>query len=99
MKLQPLNEYIFVEFFEEKDKTEAGILMPKTDGAKKEDEPEEGLVAAVSVGYKNSEGKNILLDVKAGDTILFYRFHTRVIKVRGKKYLIIKESNLLSIIK
>ncbi|OGZ17725.1 MAG: co-chaperone GroES [Candidatus Nealsonbacteria bacterium RBG_13_36_15] len=95
MKIKPLSDHILIEPTKQKDKTEAGILLPET--AEKE-RPEQGKVIAVGPGRKTVSGKIVPLHVKEGDTVLFTKYGPNEIKINNKEYLIAKEEDILAIL-
>ncbi len=95
MKIKPLADNILIEPEKEKEKTKSGILLPDT---AEKGVPEKGKVVAVGPGKKNSSGKEVSLEVKKGDKVLFTKYGPSEIKVEDKEYLIAKESDILAII-
>ena len=95
MKIQPLGDRIMVEVLEAKDVTKGGIVLP--DSAK--EKPQEAKVIAVGKGKISEDGKVIQLQVKAGDKILFGKYTGTEITVNDTEYLILKEEDVLAIIK
>src|SRR6478735_3103715 len=75
--------------------TRGGIIIP--DSAK--DKPQEGEVVSVGKGKSNEEGKVFPLDVKAGDRILFGKYSGTDIKIDGEEFLIMREEEVLGIVK
>ncbi len=59
--------------------------------------PQEGKVIAVGGGAKTEDGKLIPMDVKVGDKVLFGKWSGTEIKVDGKEYNIMKESDIMGI--
>ena len=55
-------------------------------------------MVAVGPGKVNDEGKKIVLDVKAGDKILFGKYSGTEIKIDGVEHLIMREDDILAII-
>ena len=60
---------------------------------------EEGEVISVGKGKSNDEGKVFPLDVKAGDKILFGKYSGTEIKIDGEEFLIMREEEVLGIVK
>jgi chaperonin GroES len=56
-------------------------------------------VIAVGSGVKDDKGHISPLDVKVGNKILFAKWGGTEVKLDGKEYLIMKESDILGIIK
>ncbi len=94
----PVGARVLVEPEEEKkqkDKTESGIYIPESNSSEK---PERGKVIAVGEG-EYQDGKLIPLKVKVGDKVIFSKYGYDEIKVDEKKYFVIKEENILAVIK
>lgn len=91
----PLHDRILVQRVEETESIRGGIIIP--DSAK--EKPQEGKVISVGKGKSNDEGKVFPLDVKAGDRILFGKYSGTEIKIDGEDYLIMREEEVLGILK
>ena len=73
----------------------SGIIIPDTVNKEK---PEQGVVVAVGKGRFDEEGeKRIPMEVKVGDRIVFSKYSHDEIKVDGKEYFIVAETNVLGI--
>jgi len=95
MKIQPLADRIMVKVLEAKEVTKGGIVLPDT----AKEKPQEAEVVGVGKGKVSDEGKTIAPEVKVGDKILFGKYSGTEITVDGKEYLILKEEDILAIIK
>ena len=95
MKVQPLGDRILVEVLEAKEKTKGGIVLPDT----AKEKPQEAKVVAAGKGKISDDGKVIPLQVKVGDKILFGKYTGAEITVDDKEYLILKEEDVLAIVK
>jgi chaperonin GroES len=91
----PLHDRILVRRIEEGEVTRGGIIIP--DSAK--EKPQQGEVISVGKGKSNDEGKVFPLDVKAGDQILFGKFAGTEIKLDGEDLLIMREEEVLGVLK
>ena len=91
----PLHDRILVKRIEEGESIRGGIIIP--DSAK--EKPQSGTVVSVGKGKSNDEGKVFPLDVKAGDTILFGKYSGTEIKLDGDEFLIMREEEVLGILK
>ena len=94
-KIQPLGDRVVVEPLEAEEKTAGGIVIP--DSAK--EKQQKGKVISVGKGRINEDGKVTPLEVKVNDQVLFGRYSGTEIKIAGTDYLIIKEDDILGIIK
>ena len=59
----------------------------------------EGKVISAGGGAKSEDGKVTPLDVKAGDKILFGKWSGTEVTIDGDELIIMKESDILGIIK
>jgi chaperonin GroES len=91
----PLHDRILVQRVEEGESVRGGIIIP--DSAK--EKPQQGKVISVGKGKSNDEGKVFPLDVQAGDNILFGKYSGTEIKLDGEEYLIMREEEVLGILK
>lgn len=96
MKLSPISDYIVVEPEKQENKTKSGIVLPET---VEKERPQQGKVIAVGPGKITESGKRAEMQVKAGDKVLFSKYSPTEVKVDGKEYLVIKEDDILAIIK
>ena len=94
MKFRPLHDRIVVRRVDAEEKTKGGIIIPDT----AKEKPQEGEVIAVGPGARDESGKIVLLDVKAGDRILFGKWSGTEIKLDGEELLIMKESDVMGVI-
>jgi chaperonin GroES len=93
MKFRPLYDRVLVERLETESKTSGGIIIPDT----AKEKPMEGKVISVGSGTKSEKGDLIPLQVKAGDKVLFGKWSGNEIKLDGKDYLVMKESDIMGI--
>ena len=94
-KIQPLGGRVLVEPLEAEEKSSGGILIPDTAKEKQQ----KGIVIAVGKGRVNEDGKLTPLEVKVNDHVLFGRYTGSEVKIGATDYLIIKEDDILGIIK
>ena len=94
MKFRPLHDRVLVKSLESEEKTAGGIIIPDT----AKEKPQEGKVVAVGPGAKSEDGKITPMDVKVGDQILFGKWSGTEVKIDGKEYSIMKESDIMGVI-
>ena len=94
MKFRPLHDRVLVESLESEEKTAGGIIIPDT----AKEKPQEGKVVAVGPGARSEDGKITPMDVKVGDQILFGKWSGTEVKIDGKEYSIMKESDIMGVI-
>jgi chaperonin GroES len=94
MSIKPLHDRILVERIEAATKSAGGIIIP--DNA--QEKPSEGIIVAAGAGAKNDNGDRIVIEVKAGDKVLFAKWGGTEVKIDGKDLIIMKESDVLAIV-
>lgn len=94
MNIRPLADRLVVERVEEDTKTSGGIIIPDT----AKEKPQKAKILAVGPGARDDNGKTIPMDVKIGDIVLFTKWGGNEIKIDGKEYLILKESDVIGVI-
>jgi chaperonin GroES len=94
VEVKPLGDRILVKQLEEEVK-KSGIIIPDT----AKEKSQRGKVKAVGPGKRNDEGKLIPLEVKAGDKVLFSKYGGTEVKIGGEEYLIMREEDVIAIIK
>ena len=94
MKFRPLHDRVLIESLESEEKTAGGSIIPDT----AKEKPQEGKVIAVGPGAKSEDGKAISMDVKVGDRVLFGKWSGTEVKVDGKEYSIMKESDIMGVV-
>mgnify|MGYP006090210919 FL=1 len=95
MKFRPLHDRVLIKVLDSEEKTSGGIIIPDT----AKEKPQEGEVVAVGPGAKNEDGKLTPMDVKNGDIVLFGKWSGTEVKIDGKEYSIMKESDIMGITK
>ena len=95
MKFRPLHDRVLIKVLDSEEKTKGGIIIPDT----AKEKPQEGEVVAVGPGSKTEDGKIIKIDVKIGDRVLFGKWSGTEVKIDGKEYSIMKESDIMGVSK
>ena len=87
--IKPLADRVVVEPKEAETKTASGLYIPDT----AKEKPQQGAVIAVGPGTKDVE-----MEVKVGDVVLYGKYAGTEVSFEDKKYLIMKQSDILAII-
>ncbi len=87
--IKPLADRVLVEPKEAETKTASGLYIPDT----AKEKPQEGKVIAAGPGKKDEP-----MEVKVGDEVLYGKYAGTEVTVEGKKYLIVKQSDILAIL-
>ena len=94
MNLNPMGDRLIVEPIEQEEMTSSGIVLPET----AKEKPIRGKVLAIGPGARKEDGSRIAMDVSQGDTVLYARYTGTEVKIENKKYLILKETDILAIV-
>ena len=94
---KPLADRVLIEKEEVQTKTAGGIIIPET--AKGED-TKIGIVVSVGEGIYTNDGVKIPMSVKVGDKVMMpYAGTAQIVKLENKEYYLVREQELLMIIK
>ena len=93
MKLVPLGDRVVIKQLVAEDKTKSGIVLP---GQAKE-KPQQAEVIAVGPGGV-VDGKEITMQVKVGDKVIFSKYSGTEIKVGDDELIIVKQGDILAIV-
>lgn len=95
MNVRPLHDRILVKRIEEKESKKGSIIIPDT----AKEKPQQGEVIAVGNGKILEDGSKVALEVKTGDRILFGKYAGTEIKLENQDYLILREDDVLAILR
>ena len=87
--IKPLADRVLVEPKEAETKTASGLYIPDT----AKEKPQEGKEIAAGPGKKDEP-----MEVKVGDEVIYGKYAGTEVTVEGKKYLIVKQSDILAIL-
>jgi chaperonin GroES len=94
-KIQPLADRIVVKALEETEQMRGGLYIPDT----AKEKPQQGEVVAAGPGKFNDDGKRVPLEVAVGNRVLYGKYSGTEVNVDGEEFLILRESDVLAIIK
>ena len=94
MKLYPLQDRVVVKLVEAEETTKSGIILT---GAAKE-KPQVAEVVAVGPGIAEGDNK-VIMEVKVGDKVITSKYAGTEVKMDGQEYTIVKQSDILAIVK
>ena len=89
VNIKPLADRVLIEPMEAETKTASGIIIPDT----AKEKPQKGKIVAVGPGKKDEP-----MTVKTGETVLYGKYAGTELKLEGKDYIIMRESDILAII-
>ena len=90
MNIQPLADRVLITPAPAEEKTVGGIIIPDT----AKEKPLQGTVVAVGEGKKDEP-----MILKAGDTVLYGKYAGTEIEYDGEKYLVMRQSDVVAILK
>ena len=93
MKLVPLFDKVVLKQLVAEETTTSGIVLP---GAAKE-KPQQAEVIAVGPGGV-VDGKEVVMQVKAGDTVIYSKYSGTEVELDDEKYVIVKQSDILAVV-
>ena len=94
MNLYPLQDRVVVKLVEAEETTKSGIILT---GAAKE-KPQVAEVVAVGPGIPEGDHK-VVMEVKVGDKVITSKYAGTEVKMDGVEYTIVKQSDILAIVK
>lgn len=89
MAIKPLADRVLIEPAAAEEKTIGGIIIPDT----AKEKPLQGKIVATGNGTKDEE-----MVVKEGDTVLYGKYAGTELEYDGKKYLVMRQSDILAIL-
>lgn len=94
MKIQPLGERVVIKMLETEETTKSGIVLPGTAKEKPQ------IAEVIEVGPGGIvDGKEITMEVEAGDRVLISKYAGTEFKLDGEEYTILSQSDILAIVK
>ena len=93
MKLVPLCDRVVLKQLEAEETTKSGIVLP---GAAQE-KPQQAEVVAVGPGGV-VDGKEIKMEVKAGDKVIYSKYAGTEVKLDGEEFIIVKQNDILAVV-
>ena len=90
MKLAPLADRVVLKQLEAEEKTKSGIIL----SAGAQEKPLEAEVVAVGPGTEE-----VKMELQIGDKVFYQKYAGTEIKFEGEEYIIIKQSEVLAVIR
>ena len=87
--IKPLADRVVIEPQEAQTKTASGLFIPDT----AKEKPQQGVIVAAGPGRKDEP-----MEVKVGDIVLYGKYAGTEVTFEDKKYLIVKQSDILAIV-
>ena len=93
MTIKPLGDRVVIKMIEVEETTKSGIVLPGT----AKEKPQVAEIVSVGPGGM-IEGKEVVMQVKAGDRVLISKYAGTEIKMDNVEYTILKQSDILAIV-
>jgi len=93
MKLKPLGDRVVVKQLEAQEMTKGGIIL----AAQSQEKPQEAEVVAVGPGGI-VDGKEIKMEVKPGDKIIYSKYAGTEVKLDKEEYIIVRQNDILAVV-
>jgi len=95
MNLEMLGDRVLIEQGKGDEKTKSGIIIPDT----AKEKPQKGTVVSVGPGKRDDSGKLIPMELKAGDKVLYGKYAGTEVKLDGKDYVYMDQSDVIAKVK
>jgi len=93
MNIKPLGDRVVIKLVESDETTKHGIVLPST----AKEKPQMAEVLAVGPGGM-VDGKEIRMEVKVGDKVIFSKYAGTEVKLDNKEYIIVRQNDILAIV-
>ena len=94
MTLVPLGDRIVLKQLEAEETTKSGIVLP----GQAREKPQQAEVIAVGPGGM-VDGKEVKMEVAVGDKVIYSKYAGTEVKMDDTQYIIVKQSDVLAIVK
>ena len=93
MNIKPLGDRVVIKLIENEETTKGGIVLPNS----AKEKPQMAEVLAVGPGG-NVDGKDIKMEVKIGDKIIYSKYAGTEVKLDDAEFIIVRQSDILAIV-
>ena len=94
-RIQPLADRVVLKALDDSEQMRGGLYIPDT----AKEKPSQGEVVAVGPGKISDDGKRLAMGVKTGDKVLYGKYSGTDVTLDGEEFLILRESDVLAVIK
>ena len=92
MKLVPLGDRVVLKQLVAEETTKSGIILTGT----AQEKPQTADVIAVGPGGM-VDGKEVVMQVKEGQKVIFSKYAGTEVKVDGEEYIIVRQNDILAV--
>lgn len=90
MKLVPLGDRVVLKQLEAEEKTKSGIVLP----GQAQEKPQQAEVVAVGPGTEE-----VKMEVAVGDQVIYSKYAGTDVKLEDAEYIIVKQNDILAVVK
>ena len=94
MRLVPLGDGVVLKELKAEETTKSGIVLP----GQAQEKPQQAEVVAVGPGTVE-DGKEVKMEVSVGDQVIYSKYSGTDVKLDDEEYIIVKQSDILAIVK
>jgi len=94
MQVKPLPDRVLITSLAVGEQKKGDIIIPDT----AKEKPQAGEVVEVGPGRMTDDGKQVAMEVKKGDKVLYGKYSGTEVTVDDVDYLIMRESDILAVI-
>ena len=94
MKLVPLGDRVVLKQLVAEETTKSGIVLP----GQAQEKPQQAEVVAVGPGVV-VDGKEVKMEVAAGDQVIYSKYAGTEVKLDGEEFIIVRQSDILAVVK
>ena len=93
--IKPLNDRVLIKMVEAEETTKSGIIL----ASGSQEKPQIAEVIEIGPGGIDENGKKVEMQVKKGDKVITSKYSGTEVKYEGTEYIIVKQSDILAIVK
>ena len=93
MTIKPLLDRVVLKATEVEETTQSGFILTSAS----QEKPQFSEVIAVGPGGL-VDGKEVVMEVKAGDKVIMSKFSGTSVKLEGEEYTIVRQSDILAVV-
>lgn len=90
MKLVPLGDRVVLKQVEAEETTKSGIIL----APKAQEKPQQAVVLAVGPGTED-----VKMEVAEGDVVIYSKYAGTEVKLDGEEVIVVKQNDILAIVK
>ena len=90
MKLVPLGDRVVLKQLKAEETTKSGIVLP----GQSQEKPQQAEVVAVGPGTED-----VKMEVKKGDMVIYAKYAGTEVKLDKDEYIIVKQQDILAVVK